>query len=175
MRKYFPYFLWILVFAVDPAQAGDLTVFGGFQNPGDITLTGLGSTSGQITHPGDFGVFGVRLNASPGFMGVESTVGYSPRFLDDDAYSVLANSNFIIGVPATTIRPYATAGLGIVYAGGNGPASFGLRFAFNYGGGVKVSAGMLGVRIDIRGYSIPGLQSQTLGIFETSVGLLVSF
>jgi hypothetical protein len=45
----------------------------------------------------------------------------------------------------------------------------------NYGGGVKIlPAATLGARIDIRGYTVPSVQSQTLNIIEVSVGV-VSF
>lgn len=81
-----------------------------------------------------------------------------------------------MGVPGFPIRPYGTVGGGLIYAGGGGPAAFGLRFALNYGGGVKISsAGPLGFRIDLRGYRVPGVESENLHIFEASAGLLLSF
>jgi opacity protein-like surface antigen len=59
---------------------------------------------------------------------------------------------------------------------GTGVSDIGSKFAFNYGGGVKIRpAGPIGVRFDARGYSVFGVQSQTLKLGEVSVGLLFSF
>jgi hypothetical protein len=179
MKKYALCFLAFLVWTVSPAEAGDVTLFGGFHHPGALTLGSVGTlpgTAAQITDPKDFGVFGVRFNSSATFLGFENSFAYSPNFIDSDAWAVLQSSNLIIGVPALPVRPYGSAGIGFVHAGGEGPAAFGSKFAFNYGGGVKVSGlGPLGLRFDVRGYSIPAVESQTVKILETTVGLLISF
>lgn len=160
------------------ASAGDLTLFGGFHHPGKITLGSvdlLPATGAQITDPKDFGVFGVRVNTSGAHLGFEHSLAYSPNFVDSDAWAVLQSSNLIIGVPAW-ISPYGTAGLGLVVTGGQGPADFGTRFAVNYGGGVKFTlAGPVGIRGDVRGYSILSVEGQTLNVVETSVGLVIGF
>jgi hypothetical protein len=179
MRKTTLCVLGVLLFATVPARAGDLTVFGGFHHPGRVNLSSAGELPGtivQLTDPKDFGVFGVRFNTSDAFIGFEHTLAYSPNFLDSDAFAIIPNSNLIIGVPALRIRPYGTAGVGVIVTGGDGPASFGTKFAFNYGGGVKISLiGSLGFRADVRGYMLPALQDQTLHVFETSAGLLIGF
>jgi hypothetical protein len=178
MKKRIGCFLALLVLAAAPARAaGDLTIFGGFHHPGEITLGSIGTLPfGQITDPKDFGVFGVRYNNSRSFVGFENTLAYSPNFVDSDAFAFIQSSNLIIGVPALRVRPYGTAGIGFIYAGGDGPASVGSKFAFNYGGGVKVTlAGPLGFRADVRGYAIPSMESQTLHVLESSVGLLIGF
>ena len=176
MTKYFWCFLAVFVLAASPLHAGDLTLFGGLHQPGAITLGSAGGVGSLITDPSDFGVFGVRFNNARGPIGVENTVAYSPNFLNSDANAFIQSTNLIVGIPALRVRPYGTAGVGFLYAGGSGPASVGAKFAFNYGGGVKVSAaGPVGFRVDVRGYSIPGLDSQTLKVLETSVGLLIMF
>lgn len=173
MTKWFWCFPTFLVLAASPVRAGDLTLFGGIQSPGNITLSEGGN---QVTNPTRFGVVGIRYNSSPAFFGFEHTLAYSPDFIDPEAYGLLVGSNFIIGLPALTFRPYATAGVGLIYAGGDGPASVGARIAFNYGGGVKTSwAGPLGFRVDLRAYSVPGVQAQTLRLVEASAGLLIGF
>ena len=169
----------VCLLASGPAYAGDLTLFGGFHHPGKVTLSSAGTLPGtvvQLTDPKDFGVFGIRFNTSESFIGFENTLAYSPNFLDSDAFAIIQGSNLIIGVPGLRIRPYGTAGLGFVFTGGEGPASFGNKFSFNYGGGVKISlVGPLGLRGDVRGYTIPGVQDQNVNVFETSVGLLIGF
>lgn len=54
---------------------------------------------------------------------------------------------------------------------------FGTKFTFNYGGGVKLTnlAGPVGVRFDIRGYSVPSVFDQTLNFVEGTVGVLFSW
>ena len=169
--------LVFVLFAAGAADAGDLTIFGGFHHPGKVTLSSAGTLPGtatQITDPKDFGVFGVRFNTSNSFIGFENTLAYSPNFIESDSFAVIQGSNLIVGVPSLRVRPYGTAGVGFVFTGGDGPASFGNKFAFNYGGGVKVSlVGPLGLRGDVRGYTIPGVQGQTLNVIESSVGLLI--
>lgn len=180
MRPDYSFFMkWIwsfpailLLFAV-PSEGGDLTLFAGLQSPSDVTLSSGGQT---ISDPTDYGVVGFRYNGSGAFVGFEHTLAYSPNFIRRQAWSALANSNLIVGVPGLPVRPYGTVGAGLIYAGGRGPASFGLRFALNYGGGVKISSvGPLGFRIDLRGYHVPAVESQNLHVFEASAGLLISF
>jgi hypothetical protein len=179
MRKEIGCLLAFLLLAAVPAHAGDFTLFGGFHHPGQVTLGSVGTlpgTGAQITDPKDFGVFGVRYNNSASFIGFENTLAYSPNFVSSDAFAIIQSSNLIIGVPSLRIRPYGTAGIGFVFAGGNGPAAFGNKFALNYGGGVKISlVGPLGIRGDVRGYSIFGADDQTLQVVESSVGILISF
>ena len=89
-------------------------------------------------------------------------------------------SNLHVGIPAGRVVPYATAGIGLITTFGDSLLNFGdigTKFAFNYGGGIKFRnlAGPLGVRFDVRGYSVPDVFSQTLNFVEGSVGLLFSF
>jgi hypothetical protein len=59
---------------------------------------------------------------------------------------------------------------------GSGISDLGTKFALNYGGGVKVRpSGPVGFRFDARGYSIFGIQSQTLNMVETTVGIFFAF
>ena len=73
------------------------------------------------------------------------------------------------------MRPYATAGLGTIWIGGDGlNAITGAKFALNYGGGLKVG-GKVGVQFDARGYTIRGVADDTLKVLEMSVGLVFTF
>jgi hypothetical protein len=176
MTKYFWCFLGFALLTAPMAEAGDLTLFGGAHLPGELTLGSAGGAAGQLTDPRNFGVFGLRFNRSNGPVGMESTIAYSPNFLDSSARAFILSTNLLVGLPAPVVRPYGTAGFGFLHAGGEGPASVGAKFGFNYGGGVKVTpGGPVGIRFDVRGYSILGLESQTLKILETSVGLLIAF
>ena len=96
--------MWLV--AAGPLQAQDLTVFGGVQHPGTLTLRsgvdGIGSTVGvqpgaspgefQID-PTTFGTFGIRLYNSAAPLGLEHTVAYSPKFLDTGGRAFLYSTN----------------------------------------------------------------------------------
>ena len=68
-------------------------------------------------------------------------------------------------------RPYATAGGGLFYSGGDEIASFGSKYNFNYGAGLMVEfAGPIGLRFDARTYSIRGIDDHPLNLLEASTG-----
>jgi len=158
------------------AEDKDLTLFGGVQFPGNISLSSTNSGVTQIlTDPANVGVFGVRFGRAKLF-GHEETFAYAPNFLDSNSKALIVNSNILVQASLPVLKPYATAGIGSVISWGSGVSDVGSKFALNYGGGLKIRPkGPVGVRIDARGYSIFGIQSQTLKIGEVSVGLLFSF
>ena len=166
-----PYCLFVVV----PIHANDLTLFGGTQNPGSLTLR---SATGAIVAngPRTFGTFGMRF-AHGRVVGSETTFAYSPNFLSSQHSAIIFNSNLMVQAPLPVVRPYATAGLGTVYVRGSGLQSVtGAKLAVNYGGGLKVKlAGPLGVQLDGRGYTVFGIDAQTLHVLEVSVGLVFSF
>lgn len=152
--------------------SADLTVFAGFQNPGELTVNNV------TRNPNSGAVMGGRISFGNLF-GFEQTFAYSPNFLESGNHSFNAQSNLIVGVPVGHIRPYATAGIGLIT---NSQSLFafndlGTRFTVNYGGGVKIRniAGPLGVRFDVRGYSVPDVFAQTLNFIEASIGIMLSW
>ena len=180
--RYFPGFLTMALFGfAGSLNAQDFTVFGGFQHPGTLTLSsgvgGVDNAAGQAREdPKDFGIFGVRLHRSGAPLGLEHTIAYSPNFIDSDGNAFLYSANLRVELPAPRFRPYATAGVGLVRAGGSGPASFGTKFSFNYGGGLNVEVMVpVGLRFDVRMYSIRGVEDHTLNVLESSVGIFVGF
>jgi hypothetical protein len=172
-------FLAFIVVAV-PVEASDLTLFGGFQHQGELTLqTGTQSLLGRSVletfNPTNFGVFGLRYSHG-NVIGGEHTIAYAPNFIDSRAKAIIYNSNLMVQAPLPKVHPYGTVGLGSVFTYGTGPADLGSKFAVNYGGGLKIfPAGSVGGRIDVRGYTIPSVQDQTLNVLEVSVGVVFSF
>ena len=157
----------------------DFTIFAGLQIPGKITLnnaasTGTSGASSIITDPRNAGMFGVRFGHGKLFGG-EHTLAYTKDFLDSRSKAVIYNSNIRIQAPLPVVRPYATAGLGSIFTWGSGVSDIGSKFAVNYGGGVKVMAKSVGLNFGVRGYAIPKIQSQTLYITETTVGINLGF
>src|SRR5215471_2610674 len=190
------------ILAALPAYAaGDLTLFGAAQHQGKLTLQSAESTvtTPSNFNPGTFGSFGIRFSHGKIFGG-EHTFQYAPNFLSGDSKAIIYHSDFMLQAPLPKIRPYATAGLGLIATWGETSSGLpaiskiGTRFAMNYGGGVKVfPAGPVGVRADIRGFVIPGAtfnipiilpvglattvqsQSHTLNLLEVSLGVVFKF
>lgn len=162
------------LYAALPAHANDLSLFGGTQNPGSLTLRTV--TTGALVSPRTFGVFGIRFSQGH-IVGSEHTFAYSPNFLSTQHSAIIYHSNLLVQAPLPVFQPYASAGLGTIWVRGSGlQAVTGAKFAFNYGGGVKLKfAGPLVAQIDARGYSVHGINAQTLNVVEVSVGILFSF
>ena len=55
-------------------------------------------------------------------------------------------------------------------------SNIGTKFALNYGGGVKLMpAGPVGLRGDVRGYTLTGVQGHKLNAVEVSLGVVFRF
>ena len=160
-----------------PAYASDLTLFGGFQHQGKLTLKSAGTAATSfVFDPKNFGVFGLRVGISNKIYGHEHTIAYGANFIDSHSKSLILNSNFIVQEPLWVVKPYATAGAGLIHSTGSGLSDIGTKFAVNYGGGIKGTVlGPVGLRLDVRGYAIPSIQSQTLNIIEVTLGVVFSF
>jgi hypothetical protein len=185
-------------------EATDLTIYGGFQKPGTLTRTIIFDSAAKLIKADNFGgTIGVRLGSSKP-IGFEQGFSFSSNFIESDTKAFNAHSNLIAQFPGP-ISPYATVGVGFLTNWGGSPPNplslahlpavpspqdainwiglensafkFGTRFAFNYGGGLKLRklAGPLGLRFDMRGYSVPGVFGQTLNFFEATAGLTASW
>lgn len=167
-----------------PAFAADVTLFGGVQHQGKLTFQSAVQSGANLTfNPKNFGVFGFRAGQGR-VIGTEHTLAYAPNFIDSQTKAVMYNSNLIVHVPLPKIRPYGTAGFGSIFSFGNGPGDIGTKLAINYGGGLKIlPAGPVGIRFDVRGYTVPSvkvssptsIQSRTLNLIEASVGVIFSY
>ena len=184
MKYFFGFLAVVLVGFAGSLCAQDFTIFGGFQNPGALTLSsgvsGVDSAVGQArVDPKNFGIFGARLyhplELPLALLGLEHTVAYSPNFIDSDGSAFLFSTNLRVGLPSSrTLRPYATVGLGAFRAGGGGAASFGTKFSLNYGGGLNVMLReTVGIRFDVRLHSIRGVEGNPLNVLEPSVGIFL--
>jgi hypothetical protein len=139
------------------AEGLDVTLFGGIQHAGKLTFQSApGSASNLIQNfdPKTFGVFGARFGHGK-FFGGEHTLEFAPNFVDSKSKAVIYHSNLRIQPSLSFVKPYATAGIGMIHSGGSSLSSFGTKFAFNYGGGATLAAGPIGVNLDLRGYAVP--------------------
>lgn len=147
-----------ILFSVS-ASATDITVFGGTQHTGDLTLESAqsgGTNLVQNFDPKTFGVFGLRFSHGK-VIGGEYTIEYAPNFINSDSHAWLTHANARFQIPIKVLRPYATGGVGLLDSSGNSITSLGTEFLFNYGGGVNFTVGPLGVNFDVRGYTAPNV------------------
>lgn len=171
--------LIVLMIMSVPAFAADLTLFGGYQHDGKITLNSVkGSTSTAtaiLKNPFNVGVFGLRFGSGKTW-GHEETIAYAPNFIDSNSKALIINSNLMLTAPSPVVKPYVTAGAGTFVVRGTGISDIGTKFALNYGGGVKVMpTGPVGIRADVRGYTITGVSGHKLNVFEASLGVNFHF
>jgi hypothetical protein len=169
------------------AQNFHFSVFGGWNKPGKVTVDNVRSgLDGNA-------MVGVRFEADfARVIGWENTFAYSPNFgrpeglstTDDDARALIYSSNLVLNVPLERIVPYATVGLGLLSSKRilRDPTElltreFGTEFAINYGGGLKLTrlAGPVGLRFDVRGYTLPDVFSERLNVLEVSGGIIFTF
>ena len=187
------------ILAALPAYAdSDLTLFGAAQHQGKLTLQSATQTV-IITsnfNPRTFGVFGVRYSHGK-IIGGEHTLAYAPNFISSNSKAFIYNSDLLLQAPLPKIRPYGVVGLGSIFTwskndtGRPALGDIGNKFAINYGGGVKIlPAGPVGVRFDIRGYTLPSVtfnlpaslanqtiktQSQSVNFIEYGFGVVFKF
>jgi outer membrane protein with beta-barrel domain len=162
-----------------PAFATDLALFGGTQDPGVVTLNSVpdaGQTITQIVkNPLRAGTFGIRFGSGR-VVGHEETFSYTNHFIDSNSHAFIMNSNLVVTIPLPVVKPYVTAGIGTFIVSGSGISDIGSKFAYNYGGGVKVfPSGPLGIQGDIRGYTLTGVNGDTMHVVEVSIGVLFHF
>jgi hypothetical protein len=174
------------------------TIFGAAQHQGKLTLQSAQGTATTTSNldPRTFGEFGIRYGHGK-VIGGEHTFAYAPNFIEGNTRAVIYNSNLMVQAPLPKVTPYGTVGLGAVFTwsddsnGRPAIASIGNKFAINYGGGVKIfPAGPVGVRFDLRGYTLPSVkfnvpasiqtqtvqtQDQSLSFFEYGFGIVFRF
>jgi len=161
-----------------PAFSADLALFLGQQDAGVVTLESVPDAGGAITqivkNPLKAGTFGVRFGGGK-VVGHETTIAYTHHFIDSNSHALVMNTNLVLTIPLPVVKPYVTAGLGTFLVSGSGISDIGSKFAYNYGGGVKVLPGPIGVQGDVRGYSLVGVNGDTMNVVEVSIGILFHF
>src|SRR5205823_12239945 len=191
--------LMCILATVPVYAASDLTIFGAAQHQGKLNFQSATSTATTTSNldPRTFGVFGIRYSHGK-VIGGEHTLAYAPNFLVTGGRAFIYNSDLLVQAPLPKVAPYATAGLGAVFTWAKTNSSvsqavgdIGSKFAINYGGGIKIfPAGPVGVRFDIRGYTLPSVSfnvpasiagqtikttNQSLNFFEYGFGIVFKF
>jgi hypothetical protein len=188
--KFFPILLGGVIFLSTAAclHASELIIYGAAQKPGKLSWSAAKDVPNDLLK-GDYGsTYGIRWSGK-GKLGYEQNISYSPRFgkAGDRAFQI--DSNLVLQVPGK-ISPYATVGIGYIKTWGQeyskdldplkiatSAFSFGKKYSFNYGGGIKVRQilGPLGFNIDLRGYTVPNVRDAKLSYLQTSFGLVLSW
>lgn len=160
-----------------PMEAADLTFYVGGVNPGTINYRDARTILDGSP------IFGARLGTKfVPYFGAEHTLGFSsdylfPRNIEaiTNAKGFVYNSNLIFDLPVSFKHavPYLTAGAGLIHQYGDSDLPVGTKFAFNYGGGLKMPRlkGPVGLRFDIRGYKA-GVFSNKLNLLEITGGVM---
>jgi hypothetical protein len=165
--------------------AGQFSIFGGYLNPGDRNLSNVGSSVQTGLQFRGTALYGLRGEADfLKVLGIEQNLAFSPRLFNatlfpngvqgSDARGILYSSNLVVNVPIGHFVPFATAGVGLLKAWNFdvNPLSD-TKFAVNYGGGIKLNrlAGPVGLRFDLRGWSVRDVFGENLNMFEASGGI----
>ncbi len=172
----------VLLFCPARAQAADVTLFTGYLNPGNWNFSNAFVSNLQLRGTA---VYGADFEADyHRILGLDESISFSPNLFSSnllpsasDVRGFLYSSNVVLNTPLGHFVPYATAGVGFMKPWGSGFKPFGTRFAFNYGGGIKLQRlfGPIGLRFDVRGYTIPDVTNQTVNIMQATGGITFSF
>jgi hypothetical protein len=179
----------VIVFsAASSLQAGEVILYGGLPKPGELKLSSALDIPEDLRE-GQYGsTYGIRFSGGRR-VGFEQNISYSPRFARSGVKAFQMDSNLIMQ-PRGNVAPYVTAGLGFIHTWGqkysedldplkmaSSAFSFGKKFSLNYGAGIKIRriAGPLGLNIDIRGYTIPGVHDGSLNFLKTSLGAVFTW
>lgn len=165
--------IFLMLITVATLSAGEVVLHGGAQKPGDISRKDAYPLAIANALSGDFGsTFGARFSKGR-VVGFEQSIGFSPQFAKSGVKAFQTDSNLLVQFPGKIV-PYGTVGIGYARTwGGDLPKSFdpeeiaafafsmGNSFTINYGGGLKLRRlwGPLGINIDVRGYTLPGVET----------------
>jgi len=170
------------------AASGQFSLYGGYLNQGgNVSLTTVSNGVTNTLHFQGSALYGARVEFDfHRIIGLEENVGFSPRLFDSafrvpapsaDTRGFLYSTNLVLNIPLGRFVPYVTGGVGFLKPWGTGFKPFDARFAGNYGGGLKLDRliGPVGLRFDVRGWSVKNVFSRTLNMVEASGGVTVSW
>ncbi len=160
------------------AQGGQFTLFAGYLNPGNVTVP-------NVREALDFrgtGLYGARAEFDfHRVIGLEENVAFSPRLFNptlvptdaSNARGFLESTNLVLNIPIGRFVPFVTGGLGFMKPWGSDFFTMDTKLAGSYGGGVKLDrlVGPVGLRFDVRGWSVANVGDRTLNMLEASGGL----
>ena len=182
MNRGILFFSLAFLLLASEAGAQEITAFAGYLNPGELNL---GTLRSDLNFRGT-GIYGARFEFDfHRFLGLDQDVAFSPRLFQSslipggasDVKGFLYSSNLVVNLPIGHFVPYATAGIGFMKPFGSEFIPFDVRFASNYGGGVKLErlVGPMGLVFDVRDYRVSNVADNTLNLLQASGGLTFTF
>jgi opacity protein-like surface antigen len=177
--------LSLLLPAVSARADSEVVFVGGASISGDISVlqNGLDFKSVEAAIKNS-PLFGARIGTYRFPIGLEGSLVYSPSGLTGGAFNNLVQAkanilyteaNLLLIVLPGPVAPFVTGGVGLHYLDFNVAdlASFSkTKFGYNFGGGLKVSAARLALRVDVRDHvTTVGLGDAGLGILGNILGL----
>ena len=183
--------LWIVFFVAgidtDDAHADSaLTVFGGANIGGDLSLLADGGNLDLATSIKNSPIFGMRVGSYGFPIGFEGSLTYSPSALIggiDDQLDIKTNilyveANALVIILPGPIAPFVTGGIGVHYLNfdlADLTTSSQTQFGWNLGGGLKINVEHVAFRVDIRDHvTTLGVNDFGLGIIGDVLGGLAS-
>ena len=186
MRKALALAVLTLVLALAGRARADseLTFVLGASISGNISFLDEGFDFGDVqTAIKNSPIFGVRIGSYAFPIGFEGSLLYSPAALTGDAFEDLleaktnilyAEANVLIIIVPGPVAPFFTVGAGLHYLGFNVAdlvTTSNTKLGYNWGGGLKVSASRLTLRVDLRDHvTTIGLDDVGLGIIGGLLG-----
>jgi opacity protein-like surface antigen len=167
------------------AADGEVTFVFGASISGDISVLNDNFDFNDVqTAVKNSPMFGIRLGSYGYPFGIEGSLVYSPSGLTGGAFddrleanvSILyTEANVVVVILPGPVSPFVTAGLGLHYLDFNFAdlASFDkAKFGYNFGGGLKVNASRISLRLDVRDHVTTfGLDDLGLGLIGDLIGL----
>lgn len=162
---------------------GALTVFGGANIGGDLTLLTDGSSFDLQSSIENSPMFGMRVGSYGFPIGFEGSLTYSPSAiiggineqLDISTNILYVEANALVIILPGPIAPFVTGGVGLHYLSfelGDLASASQAKLGWNVGGGLKVNISRVALRVDIRDHvTTMGLGDLGLGFIGDLIGL----
>ena len=160
-----------------------LTVFGGANIGGDLSLLTDGGNLDLATSIKNSPIFGMRVGSYGFPIGFEGSLTYSPSALIggiNDQLDIKTNilyveANALVIILPGPIAPFVTGGIGVHYLNfdlADLTTTSQTKFGWNLGGGLKINVARVAFRVDVRDHiTTLGLSDFGLGIIGDILGL----
>lgn len=170
----------------DARAESALTIFGGANIGGDLSLVADGGNLDLGTAIKNSPIFGARVGTYGFPIGFEGSLTYSPSAIiggindqvDIKTNMLYVEANALVIILPGPIAPFVTGGIGLHYLNFNLAdlvTTSSTKLGWNLGGGLKMNVSRVALRVDIRDHiTTIGLNDFGLGIIGDIIGLASS-
>lgn len=168
----------LLVFSVGASAESEFTFVGGASISGNISVFDNFDFQDVEAAIKNSPLFGIRIGSYGFPIGVEGSLIYSPAALTGGVFNDLVDAktnilytevNLLVIILPGPVSPFVTGGVGVHYLNFNIADLAGFsktKFGYNFGGGLKVNASKLALRVDVRDHVT------TIGLADTGLGFI---